>query len=59
MKQKGLGDTVKAVLKAVGVDKECKPCQGRQETLNELVNYEKTVEIVDGFYKRYIRIKDR
>lgn len=57
--QRGLGDTVKEVLRVVGIEKDCLPCQKRQDTLNELVNYEKTVKIVDGFYKRYIRKKDR
>lgn len=37
---KGLGDTVEAVLKKVGV-KPCRPCQRRKELLNKLVPYGK------------------
>lgn len=57
--QRGLGDTVKEVLRSVGIEKECLPCQERQAKLNELVPYDKPIEIVNRFYKRYIRKKDR
>jgi hypothetical protein len=39
-KHKGLGDTVKAVTKAVGV-KPCGSCNKRAEKLNKLVSYRK------------------
>ena len=47
-KEKGLGDTVEAVLKATGVDKVAKwilgedcGCEARKETLNRLFPYKK------------------
>jgi hypothetical protein len=59
MKQRGLGDTVKAGLRAVGIEKDCNPCAKRQENLNNLVPYDsgaiyRVIEIVDGIYKRYV-----
>ncbi len=37
---KGLGDTVKRITKAVGV-KPCKPCEQRAEKLNKYFSYKK------------------
>jgi hypothetical protein len=39
-KHKGLGDTVAAVTKAVGIS-QCEPCKKRQEQLNKVLPYKK------------------
>jgi hypothetical protein len=39
-KHQGLGDTIKAVTRAVGI-KPCSPCQKRAQKLNKLIPYKK------------------
>lgn len=38
-KSKGLGDTVKRVIKKIGLDKSCTKCEKRQQELNKLFPY--------------------
>jgi hypothetical protein len=52
-KDKGLGDTIQRVTKALGVKKPCTPCQKRRDFLNQKFPYRQgstPIGMMDGFH---------